>query len=308
MSQATGTMAAATPKPQTRRRQPARGEGNPAKAGWFTKITLAVLCILWFVPILGTLITCFILALGNRPQGSRWKYTAAVCIFALLTLYMLVGGVLSIVKMFRAHNHDSTFAKTAVSLIATYGVYIVASILALDPMHVLTSSLQYFLFQPTYIIVLNIFAFCNLHDFSWGTKGDSAAPQNLGKVTSTSAGMAEVSLPSAQADIDTAYEEALGNLRQQPFAMKGADASDKKTAEKMDYYKNIRTNVLLLWCLSNALLAAIILNVQPSPSGTRLTSPRTAVYVLIVLVFVAIMSGIRFIGSTAYLVMRLVNG
>jgi alpha-glucoside transport system permease protein len=59
MSQATGTMAAATPKPQTRRKQPARGEGNPAKAGWFTKITLGVLCFLWFVPILGTLITSF---------------------------------------------------------------------------------------------------------------------------------------------------------------------------------------------------------------------------------------------------------
>ena len=59
MSQATGTMAAATPKPKTRRKQPSRGEGNPAKAGLFTKITLIVLCVLWFVPILGTLITSF---------------------------------------------------------------------------------------------------------------------------------------------------------------------------------------------------------------------------------------------------------
>jgi alpha-glucoside transport system permease protein len=59
MSQATGTMATATPRPQTRRRQPSRGEGNPAQAGWFTKITLTVLCVLWFVPILGTLITSF---------------------------------------------------------------------------------------------------------------------------------------------------------------------------------------------------------------------------------------------------------
>ncbi len=59
MSQATGTMATATPKPKTRRKQPSRGDSNPANAGWFTKITLIVLCVLWFVPILGTLITSF---------------------------------------------------------------------------------------------------------------------------------------------------------------------------------------------------------------------------------------------------------
>ena len=39
---------------------------------------------------LGTLITCFILALGNRPQGAKWGYTLAFVGFALITVYMTV--------------------------------------------------------------------------------------------------------------------------------------------------------------------------------------------------------------------------
>ena len=37
----------------------ARGEGNPANAGWATKLVLTILCVLWFVPILGTFVTSF---------------------------------------------------------------------------------------------------------------------------------------------------------------------------------------------------------------------------------------------------------
>jgi alpha-glucoside transport system permease protein len=64
MSQTTGTAAAAIPvdkgeRRRQTRRQPGRGEGNPARAGWFTKITLTILVILWVVPVLGTLITSF---------------------------------------------------------------------------------------------------------------------------------------------------------------------------------------------------------------------------------------------------------
>lgn len=38
----------------------------------------------------GLLLTCFILSLGNRPQGSKWGYTLAMIGFALITIYMTV--------------------------------------------------------------------------------------------------------------------------------------------------------------------------------------------------------------------------
>lgn len=62
MSQPSQTMAAATPEPDTRRKQgksPTHFDANPAKAGWFTKIVLGVLCFLWLVPLVGTFITSF---------------------------------------------------------------------------------------------------------------------------------------------------------------------------------------------------------------------------------------------------------
>lgn len=41
---------------------------------------------------LGLLIMCFLLALGNRPQGSKWGYTLAFIGFGFITIYMTVGG------------------------------------------------------------------------------------------------------------------------------------------------------------------------------------------------------------------------
>ena len=33
---------------------------------------------------------CYILSLGNRPQGAKWGYTLAFVGFALITVYMTV--------------------------------------------------------------------------------------------------------------------------------------------------------------------------------------------------------------------------
>jgi chitin synthase len=38
----------------------------------------------------GLLVMCFLLSLGNRPQGSKWGYTGAIIGFAVITVYMTV--------------------------------------------------------------------------------------------------------------------------------------------------------------------------------------------------------------------------
>lgn len=45
----------------------------------------------------------------------------------------------------------------------------------------LTSFVQYLLLLPSYVNILLIYAFCNLHDVSWGTKGDNGANKDLGQ-------------------------------------------------------------------------------------------------------------------------------
>ena len=58
MTDTTTTPIAAAPAPTTRRKATAF-DSNPAKAGWFTKIVLAIICFLWLIPIIGTFITSF---------------------------------------------------------------------------------------------------------------------------------------------------------------------------------------------------------------------------------------------------------
>jgi alpha-glucoside transport system permease protein len=55
------TAAAATPTADARakRRPAAHFDTNPAKAGWLTKLVLAVICFLWVVPLVGTIVTSF---------------------------------------------------------------------------------------------------------------------------------------------------------------------------------------------------------------------------------------------------------
>ena len=59
-STTTTTPAVGSATPKTMRKSAAgRGDGNPAKAGWATKLVLLLICFLWIVPTLGLFITSF---------------------------------------------------------------------------------------------------------------------------------------------------------------------------------------------------------------------------------------------------------
>ena len=69
MTDATATVAVATPTARTRRKA-ATFDPNPAKAGWLTKLVLTVLCLLWIVPTFGTFVTSF--RPLNDAETSGW--------------------------------------------------------------------------------------------------------------------------------------------------------------------------------------------------------------------------------------------
>jgi alpha-glucoside transport system permease protein len=58
-STTTTTPAIGTATPRTMRKASGRGEGNPAKAGLGSKLTLLFICFLWIVPTFGLFITSF---------------------------------------------------------------------------------------------------------------------------------------------------------------------------------------------------------------------------------------------------------
>lgn len=70
---------------------------------------------------------------------------------------------------------SSLFASTGglaiIALVSTYDIYVFVSILYAGPWHIITSPWAYFLGMPPSISVLMVYAFCNWHDVSWGTKG-----------------------------------------------------------------------------------------------------------------------------------------
>ncbi|KAI8339622.1 chitin synthase 1 [Chlamydoabsidia padenii] len=262
----------------------------------------------------------FIIALGNRPQGSKWAYVISMVFFAFLMIYMMfatiwitVKSVTSIVDEsngnMMAMLGQSTFRNIIVSVCATYVMYFVSSFLFLDPWHMFSSFIQYILLSPSYTNILNIYAFCNTHDVSWGTKGDSGVATDLGVVKAKKDGSGEhtveVEVPVEQKDIDDAYEEACLELTRQ--IEPEVSHRDAKTKQE-DYYRSFRTRLVLSWIISNLALVAIITNTAIFENGLGDFATRSSVYLGFILWSVAGLSVIRFSGSCIYLVFRIFTG
>ncbi|KAG0053772.1 Chitin synthase, class 1 [Gryganskiella cystojenkinii] len=264
------------------------------------------------------LVICmFVLSLGNRPTGSRIMYTGAMIFFAFLMIYMTFAAIwmtkLGIQHAlangetsFSAIMADSTFRNVILSLASTYGLYLFGSIIYLDPWHMFTSFIQYLCMMPSYVNVLNVYAFCNTHDVSWGTKGDTIEKMDLGAVKSTSdAKTAEVTVvvPTEDKDINENYQLALDSLLNKTVEVK--QKRDAKTKQE-DYYKAFRSRLVVLWCATNALLVSVVSYDGSSKSEAYIG--RSQAYLAFVLWSVAFLSAFRFVGSVVYIVLRLISG
>lgn len=129
---------------------------------------------------------------------------------------------------------NRTFLDLAMSLMATYGLYLISSLMYLEPWHMITSFIQYLFLLPSYVNILLIYAFCNLHDVSWGTKGDNGAAKDLGqakKVKNDDGEEAlEVALPTRQEDVEALWLQARSEIRiPQKEVKEKRDASTKRS-------------------------------------------------------------------------------
>lgn len=154
--------------------------------------------------------------------------------------------------------------------------------------------------------MLNVYAFCNTHDVSWGTKGDTIEKMDLGAVkASSNAKTAEVTVdvPTEEKDINASYQLALDSMMER--TVEEVQHRDAKTKQE-DYYKAFRTRLVLIWCASNALLVSIITYGGDLKNDAYNT--RSKIYLAFVLWSVALMALFRFIGSLVYILLRLVSG
>ncbi|KAI5818618.1 chitin synthase [Pyronema omphalodes] len=275
------------------------------------------------------LFTCFILALGNKPDGSRIFFKAMMYFWAIIMIYLMFAAIFittkSIQKELRESDGftagdifaNSIFRDLVVSLSSTYILYFVASFMYLEPWHMFTSFLQYLLLSPSYINVLNIYAFCNVHDISWGTKegGKTSGP---GKHQQVERGLVAdgSSLQQSQKNRIDNYQLELERLSGAGEVKKEKSEEDiaKEESEKEKFfYADVRCIVVLGWCSTNFGLAAVILNsgglnrlVNADPAKVQNT--RSTIYMAVVLWSVAALALVRFIGACWFLVLRMFRG
>lgn len=271
------------------------------------------------------LFTCFVLSMGNRPAGSGKLYTAMVWFWAVLMLYLMFAAVFITVKAIMADLNqpghkfqvvelfqNKVFSTLIVSVMSTFGIWLIASILMFDPWHMFTSFLQYMLLTPTYTNILNVYAFCNTHDVSWGTKGDDKV-EKLPSVN-TKDGQGKTDLPD-EGDLNAQYQRELAVFATKFKAVKLPPTMAQLQEKQMDYYRGVRTGVVLVWMLTNFALAAVVLSaggvekITPgSDDPDKQREVRTNWYMLVVLWSVAGLSAFKFLGALWFLIVRMFRG
>ncbi|KAG5639537.1 hypothetical protein H0H81_012208 [Sphagnurus paluster] len=205
----------------------------------------------------------------NDPQGSRWIYFTAIILFGLCniittwcagyTVYLAVPhnieGWKNLPELIRTNQ---TLRDIVIALLATYGLYFISSFMHFEPWHMFTSFLQYMFLLPSYVNILMMYAMCNLHDVTWGTKGDNGAAKDLGgaKKVKNEDGkeVMEVELPTAREDVEQLWVAARNSLKiKPPVEKESRDAATKQA----DHDRNSRTNVVLAWVGSNMLMILV---------------------------------------------------
>lgn len=203
---------------------------------------------------------------------------------------------------------NQIFFTLIVSLCSTYLLYFVVSFLFFDPWHMFTSFLQYLLLTPTYTNILNVYAFCNTHDITWGTKGDDKA-EKLPTAKVKADGKVDVAIPSDDGDLNAQYIAECRLLQAKaPVEKRIPSASEKQE----DYYKGFRSAVVLLWMICNIALAAVVLgtggNSNLTLTGNEDDSSKATIYMAVILWSVAALSAFRFIGAMWFLIVRMFRG
>ena len=169
---------------------------------------------------------------------------------------------------------------------------------------------QYLLCVSSYQNILNVYAFCNWHDVSWGTKGSDKVdvlPSAVTKVSDDGKAKVIEEIDKPQADIDSAFEVTVKRALT-PF--KAEVEIEKKTLD--DSYKSFRTRLITLWIFTNGLLAVIIYSssfdkftraqdsaATADEAGMSQQEARTAEYFRLLLWVTSALSFIRFAGCVS---------
>ena len=158
---------------------------------------------------------------------------------------------------------------------------------------------QYLCLAPSFTNVLNVYAFCNLHDVSWGTKGSDKA-EALPSVSSSKGKNEEAAvvqdMERVREDLDAVFKETVTRA---VTKLEVKDVPEKPSMD--DQNKTFRTRLVVFWMLSNATLAIAIENINGLPSSNSTTDAdelrkKQNTYFAFILYSTFGLSAVRFIG------------
>ena len=155
--------------------------------------------------------------------------------------------------------------------------------------------------------MLNIYAFCNTHDITWGTKGDDKA-EKLPSANLKPGGKVDVNIPQDDGDLNAQYEAELVKFASKPPKEENTVSEEDRQA---DYYKGFRSAVVLVWVFCNFALAAVVLSAagleEFSSDQETTENTRATIYMAVVLWSVAGLSLFKFMGAMWFLTVRMVS-
>jgi chitin synthase len=170
-----------------------------------------------------------------------------------------------------------------------------------------SSFFQYLCLAPSFTNVLNVYAFCNLHDVSWGTKGsdkEEALPSVSSKKPKDAEAPVVEDTMKPQEDVDAAFKETVTRAVTKVVVK---EVIEKPTMD--DQNKTFRTRLVACWMLSNAALAVAIENINGLPSKNQLEDQVELVqkqntYFAIILYSTFALAAVRFTGCMYYFFKR----
>lgn len=244
-----------------------------------------------FQGIIGTYLAfvagLIIFALGNRPEKrTAVLYSTSSMFFALVMLAVTGLSVYGLVADLDIADPrpdlptcPTSDLELQLGVIASLGLIFASAILH-GEFGIFLSTIAYFAMLPTYVNILGIYAYSNLHDLSWGTKGLEAG--------------------SGHGTSGQASDHGKGNIKDVvAFKKKQEAAKQKAKAEKEDVdnsFRAFRSGLLLIWLMSNAIWMF---------AATSYLS--SSCYLSYLSYVVAAFNVIRFLGSLVFVIFRLVR-
>ncbi len=218
--------------------------------GWLQAIGYGVELLYLFL-----LVTELIINLKNKPEPVEKIHSFCAIYFAL---YMLVFTGVSI--SFFVTNSSFTFAGVTedrlgllvVLLMSAIGGILLTALLHGDLAAIICSGIQYWLMVPTFFNILQVNAFCNADDISWGTKNLDKSG-NHEAVKTQSKKLAYTVRPT---HASRAFWKAMGDLQSHLFDQEHVQ---KYNARKQAKLRAFASYLLIAWVGSNIILVAIIL-------------------------------------------------